>query len=575
MLHSSSQATSSSTPGKSRLVFGKLLILIIAIAILFSTTRLNFGVEGHIITFRSENITIPTQQPRELDKYELGMYARNDLPLNFLIRPIANGDTFVKVQLAVSRSTIPKEHTKLIVLMGRTKAVESAKLDDTRTACALKSVPSNILLYRSLTPDDDIDENFEISETDFYSFILHYCPPIDTSMPNLPNTVSFFLNGEVQFINPYGHLPGQYFFFMPFQAVMTIAYIIYAVCWFFVSIINRKEFLILQFYITAVLMCCLAESVIVYFHLFLTNKVGYIDLGYMIMVQLAAVLMTVLRKTFTRLIVLVICSGFIGKSNDESSENSENEKASTGIGSWSILCFVTTFVITCSISELGDMLFYREIISHTFFLVMSIPVSVLDFIFYIWSLYLLYSTMKMYKPSSPRAVTASERVSPEWKKAVAHNHYFYLYRRLMLAMIIYAAMVMLFLALQFLYEYGRYYIDAWYLNWFFDTGSFQMAFFCIFVLIGFLYRPAKHNSLYLHAEQLPTDELDAELMLKEGTGLEYHSDDSDEKDVEMMMMHNDPMDASEESNNQNENAPRKSEEKLVFVQEQSNEENTE
>ncbi|KAF0982101.1 hypothetical protein FDP41_011962 [Naegleria fowleri] len=545
--------SSSSSSGKSRHVHGKMIIILIitTLVILLSTTRSNFGVQGHIITFRNENITIPTQQAREVDRYELGMYARNDLPLNFLIRPIANGDTFVKVQLAVTQSNIPKENTKLFALMGSMEEVVSAKLDNPERACTVKSVPSSILLYRSLTPDDEINENFEIAKTDFYVFLLHYCPPTETSVPNLPKTVSFFLNGEVQFINPYGHLPGQYFFFMPFQAVMTIAYIIYAVCWFFVSIINRKEFLILQFYITAVLMCCLAESVIAYFHLFLTNKVGYIDLGYMIMVQLAAVLMTVLRKTFTRLIVLIICSGFIGKSSEE--ESSEGSEKSTGIGSCSILCFVAAFVITCSISELGDMLFYREIISHTAFLVMSIPVSVLDLIFYIWSLYLLYSTMKMYKPSSPRAVTASERVSPEWKKST---------------------MIMLFLALQFLYEYGRYYIVAWYLNWFFDTGSFQMAFFCILVLIGFLYRPAKHNSLYLHAEQLPTDELDADLMLKEGTGLEYHSDDSDEKDVEMMMMHNDPLDASEEAAHQ-ENAPRKSEEKLVFVQEQNNEDNKE
>ena len=339
---------------------------------------------------------------------------------------------------------------------------------------------------------------------------------------------------------------------------MTIAYIVFAVLWFLASIFNRKEFLTLQFYITIVLMSCLAEALIVYFDYFLTNKIGSRNF----VVQLCSMVMTVIRKTWTRLIILVVCSGYSSATKEEDDESSENTSSQKKVTTTMIIIYSVIFAISCSVSEFGEFLFFRELISHTQYLISMVPTSCLDFFFYVWALYLLYHTMKMYKPSNPKAVTARERASPEWKHAVANNHYFYLYRRLMFAMIIYAWTVLIFLVLQFFYEYGQYYRSAWYLNWLFDSASYQIAFFAFFVLVGLLYRPAKHNSLYLHSEQLPTDELDADMMLKEGTGLEYQSDDSDEKDVEMMMMqNNEPISNDDESDSKE---SRKSQEKLVF-----------
>ena len=348
---------------------------------------------------------------------------------------------------------------------------------------------------------------------------------------------------------------------------MTIAFIVYAVFWFVTCIRNRKEFLTLQFYITIVLMSCLAEAIIVYFDYFLTNKIGERNS----IVQIGAMILTVIRKTWTRLIILIICSGFLGSDNSNDEESSEGQKAAgratRHVTSNVLILYSVIYVLLCGLSEFGEFLFYREMISHSYFITLSLPVGILDCFYFVWTLYLLYNTMSQYKLSDTRSVPARERASPQWKQAIANHHYFYLYRRLMLAMLLYAWSVLFFMIAQFIYEYKGYYKTAWYLNWLFDSATYQVAFFSVFVLIGFLYRPAKHNSMYLHSEQLPTDELEAEYMLKESTGLEYQSDDSDDQDVEMMMMeNNEPIDASGEDKSPSENKS-KNEEQLVFIQE--------
>ena len=69
-----------------------------------------------------------------------------------------------------------------------------------------------ILVYKTIEVDELFDESVEVPKSDMYEFYLQYCAP---SSGEIPNDLTFFLQGDIEFINPYGHLPGQYFFFMP------------------------------------------------------------------------------------------------------------------------------------------------------------------------------------------------------------------------------------------------------------------------------------------------------------------------------------------------------------------------
>lgn len=73
-----------------------------------------------------------------------------------------------------------------------------------------------ILYYKYFSGDEVIDENFEVPLTGLYQYKLFYCPATNpTKERPKSGEANFKMNGYIQFINPYGHLPGQYFFFLP------------------------------------------------------------------------------------------------------------------------------------------------------------------------------------------------------------------------------------------------------------------------------------------------------------------------------------------------------------------------
>ena len=88
--------------------------------------------------------------------------------------------------------------------------------------------------------------------------------------------------GETVWMNPYGHLPGELYGFLPFYGWMCVVYIIAAVGWFFLNFVYWKELLqVSLFFFFLVFLPPIAIGRKLYaFFSYLGTKLHYICFGH-------------------------------------------------------------------------------------------------------------------------------------------------------------------------------------------------------------------------------------------------------------------------------------------------------
>jgi hypothetical protein len=64
-----------------------------------------------------------------------------------------------------------------------------------------------------------IEQSIIINKTNFYQMYLIKCPS-SNSNSNLNNEINLKWNGKIEFNNPYGGLPGEFFFYLPVSKLL-------------------------------------------------------------------------------------------------------------------------------------------------------------------------------------------------------------------------------------------------------------------------------------------------------------------------------------------------------------------
>ncbi|XP_043725104.1 transmembrane protein 87B isoform X2 [Telopea speciosissima] len=140
-------------------------------------------------------------------------------------------------------------------------------------------------------------ETIEINSTGMYYLYFMFCDPV------LKGTV---IRGRTVWRNPGGYLPGKMAPMMTFYGIMSLAYLVLGLLWFLQFLRFWRDIIQLHYHITAVIALGMCEMALWYFEYANFNVTGHRPMG----ITIWAVTFTAVKKTVSRLLLLVVSMGY-------------------------------------------------------------------------------------------------------------------------------------------------------------------------------------------------------------------------------------------------------------------------
>jgi len=280
-------------------------------------------------------------------------------------------------------------------------------------------------------------------------------------------------SGETVWMNPYGHLPGQLYGFLPFYGWMCVVYLIAAAIWFGLNAMYWKDLLHVQNCITGVLAMCLLEMATWFFDYVNLNNNGIRHKAPFIL----GMMTSVTRKTISRMLVVAVSMGYgvvkpiLG-----------DEKKKINLCGAVYWCFAFAFEVLIHYSQTQE-------VSPILRTILTPPVAILDGYFWWWIFDSLNTT-----------ITFLVQKRQSFKLA--------LYKRFSWVLGTALAVAFVFACYQLYYVWMKLYLVNWQIMWVLEVGFWQALFTAVFFAIMVLWRPSNHASRYAYAQELATEDVD-------------------------------------------------------------------
>lgn len=140
-------------------------------------------------------------------------------------------------------------------------------------------------------------QSIQVNSTGMYYLYFMICDP------QLKGTI---VTGRTVWRNPDGYLPGKMAPLMTFYGFMSLAYLLLGLVWFLRFVQRWRDIIQLHYHITAVIALGMCEMAIWYFEYVNFNSTGTRPMG----ITIWAVTFTCVKKTLSRLLLLVVSMGF-------------------------------------------------------------------------------------------------------------------------------------------------------------------------------------------------------------------------------------------------------------------------
>lgn len=209
----------------------------------------------------------------------------------------------------------------------------------------------------------------EINSTGMYYLYFMFCDL------ELFGTV---ISGRTVWRNPDGYLPGKMAPLMTFSGLMSLAYLVLGLVWFLRFVQYWKDIMQLHYHITAVIALGMCEMALWYFEYANFNSTGSRPMG----ITIWAVTLTAVKKTISRLLLLVVSLGY-----------GVIRPTLGNISSKIVLLGVTYFVASEAL-ELVEHLGNINDFSGKARLFLVLPVALLDACFILWIFSSLSKTLE-------------------------------------------------------------------------------------------------------------------------------------------------------------------------------------
>ncbi|XXG40032.1 hypothetical protein AAC387_Pa01g0845 [Persea americana] len=142
-----------------------------------------------------------------------------------------------------------------------------------------------------------VPEEVVIDSTGMYYLYFMFCDP---------QLKGLTITGRTVWRNPDGYLPGKMAPLMTFYGFMSLAYLVLGLAWFLQFVRFWKDLLQLHYHITVVIALGMCEMAFWYFEYANFNSTGSRPMG----ITIWAVTFTAVKKTVSRLLLLVVSMGY-------------------------------------------------------------------------------------------------------------------------------------------------------------------------------------------------------------------------------------------------------------------------
>ncbi|KAB2033390.1 hypothetical protein ES319_D04G014000v1 [Gossypium barbadense] len=212
-------------------------------------------------------------------------------------------------------------------------------------------------------------QTVEINHTGMYYLYFMFCDP------ELMGTT---ISGRTVWRNPEGYLPGKMAPLMTYFGLMSLAYLGLGLVWFLWSVQYWKDIIQLQYHITAVIGLGMCEMALWYFEYANFNATGNRPMG----ITLWAVTFTAVKKTVSRLLLLVVSMGY------------GVVRPTLGGVIFKVLLLGLTYFVFSEALGLVENLGNIDDLTGKARLFLVLPVSLLDACFIIWIFSALSQTLE-------------------------------------------------------------------------------------------------------------------------------------------------------------------------------------
>lgn len=212
-------------------------------------------------------------------------------------------------------------------------------------------------------------KSVDINSTGMYYLYFMYCDPA------LKGTT---ISGRTVWKNPDGYLPGKMTPLMKFYGFMSLAYLLLGLGWLLRFVQFWKDIIQLHYHITAVISLGMLEMALWYFDYSNLNATGIRPMG----VTMWAVTFTAVKKTLSRLLLLVVSMGY------------GVVKPTLGAITSKVLLFGAVYFLASEALELYEHLGNINDFSGKTKLVLVLPVVFMDTCFILWIFSSLSNTLE-------------------------------------------------------------------------------------------------------------------------------------------------------------------------------------
>ncbi|KAK9289299.1 hypothetical protein L1049_007454 [Liquidambar formosana] len=300
----------------------------------------------------------------------------------------------------------------------------------------------------------------EISSTGMYYLYFMFCDP------QLEGTL---IKGRTVWKNPDGYLPGKMAPLMTFFGFMSLAYLVLGLIWFLRFVQFWKDIILLHYHITAVIALGMCETALWYFEYENFNSTGSRPLG----VTLWAVTFTAVKKTLSRLLLLVVSMGY-----------GVVRPTLGGITSKVLLLGLIYFVASEAL-ELVEHLGNINDFSGKTKLFLVLPVTFLDACFILWIFSSLSRTLEKL----------------QIRKSMAKLE---LYRKFTNSLAIFVLLSIAWIGYEFYFNASDPLSELWKIAWIIPAFWTLLA-YSLLVVICVLWAPSRNPTRYAYSEETGED----------------------------------------------------------------------
>lgn len=303
-------------------------------------------------------------------------------------------------------------------------------------------------------------EEVEISSKGMYYLYFMFCDP------ELEGTL---IKGRTVWKNPNGYLPGKMTPLMTFFGIMSLAYLALGLLWFLRFVQFWKDIIQLHYHITAVIALGMCEMAVWYFEYANFNSTGTRPMG----ITLWAVTFTTVKKTLSRLLLLVVSMGY------------GVVRPTLGGLTLKVLLLGLVYFIASEALELAEHLGNINDFSKKTKLFLVLPVVFLDSCFILWIFSSLSKTLE--KLQMRRNMAKLE-----------------LYRKFTNSLAVSVLLSIAWIGFELYFNATDPLSEMWQVAWIIPAFWTLLAYFLL-VVISVLWAPSRNPTRYAYSDEMAED----------------------------------------------------------------------